>query len=286
MKAGALHAMLRPGRLVALVGGGGKTTTGERLVLEAAAAGRRAILTTTTKTFAAAPFAVRLFESAREAARALGPGDLPALVARRGSREDKLEGFEAAEVPLLLEAADLVVVEADGARRLPIKAFSPDEPVLPTGLDDYVVVVGMASIGRPIEEGSVHRPEALARVLGMPLGTRLDEEMIARAVLAPGYLSAAPEGARVSVLLWGATTPALLAAAERIAARLLADARVARVITGDLRDERAGLHLFENAPPPGRGTCDAEGGMIPDAPPPGRGSHGAEGGMTPTRERE
>lgn len=264
----SLLERLEPGRLVALVGGGGKTTTGERLVMEAAASGRRALLTTTTKTYARAPFPVRLFASAREAAAVLESADLPALVARQGPTAEKLAGFEAGEIPALLGAADLVVVEADGARRLPIKAFGPGEPVLPPGVDDYVIVIGLAALGRAIEPGAVHRPERLREVLDVPAGTRLTEDLVARAVVAPGgYLSAAPAGAQVSVLLLGADSPERRAASERLAAAVLADSRVGRAIAGDLRDAGAGLKLFMNA--------SARGD-----------SRGASGATTPSRERE
>jgi probable selenium-dependent hydroxylase accessory protein YqeC len=241
-------------RLVALVGGGGKTATGERLVEEAAAAGRKALLTTTTKMLAAAPFPVRLFRSAREAAAALGPADLPALVARADRAKEKIAGFDPDEVPFLLGVADLVVVEADGARRLPIKAFAPDEPVLPPEVDDYLIVVGLAAIGRTIDEGEVHRPERLARVVGAPMGSRLTEELVSRAVLSPGgYLSAAPEGARVSVLLWGATSPVRRRRARALAEILVSDRRVRRVVAGDLLAREVGFEMFGDAARRGSG---------------------------------
>jgi probable selenium-dependent hydroxylase accessory protein YqeC len=247
MSALALLDALRPGALVALVGGGGKTATCERLVAEASARGRRAVFTTTTGTYARAPFPIRLFASAAEAARALAPGDLPALVARAGMRPDKLGGFEAADVPALLEVADLVVVECDGARRLPLKAFGPGEPPLPPGATDYVIVVGLEAIGRRIEEGSVFRPERLAAVLGVSAGTEITEDLVSRAVTGPGgYLSAAPAEARVAVLLWGAATEGRRAAGRRIAGRLLfEERRIETALVGDLVSPGAGIEIQE-----------------------------------------
>jgi hypothetical protein len=96
------------------------------------------------------------------------------------------------------------------------------------------------------------------------------EDVLVRAVCgANGYLSAAPAGAAVSILLWGAVAEGSRAAGDRIARALLADERILRVVVGDLLSTAAGVHVFEK-------TVAHE---TPDA---GR----AGGGSTPSPERE
>lgn len=62
------------------------------------------------------------------------------------------------EIPTLASLADYVLVEADGSRRLPIKAHAKHEPVIPQDCNQTVLVIGASGIGARISE-KVHRPE-------------------------------------------------------------------------------------------------------------------------------
>lgn len=59
---------------------------------------------------------------------------------------------------VLAGLADYVLVEADGSRRLPLKAHAAWEPVVPAGSTQSVLVVGASGFGQPVRE-AVHRPE-------------------------------------------------------------------------------------------------------------------------------
>ena len=48
--------------------------------------------------------------------------------------------------------ADVVLVEADGSRRQPLKCFGPHEPVIPPRTDCIVHVAGLSALGRPLDE--------------------------------------------------------------------------------------------------------------------------------------
>lgn len=65
----------------------------------------------------------------------------------------------------LLALADYVLVEADGSRRLPLKAHLPHEPVVPPEARQVIAVLGLSGLGRPIAEAA-HRPEVYARLCG------------------------------------------------------------------------------------------------------------------------
>ena len=58
---------------------------------------------------------------------------------------------------------DHVLVEADGSRRLPLKAHASWEPVIPEGTARVLWVVGTSGLGRPIAE-VVHRPEIFCEI--------------------------------------------------------------------------------------------------------------------------
>lgn len=59
------------------------------------------------------------------------------------------------------QAADFVLVEADGSKRLPAKAHAAWEPVLPPERNRTVCVFGASALGQPIQDAA-HRPELYA----------------------------------------------------------------------------------------------------------------------------
>lgn len=80
--------------------------------------------------------------------------------AASGKLTAPVDSFEA-----LASLADYVLVEADGARRLPLKAHLSYEPVVPSCANQVIQVLGISGIGRPIGEAA-HRPEQYARLCG------------------------------------------------------------------------------------------------------------------------
>ena len=65
----------------------------------------------------------------------------------------------------LAKLADYVLVEADGSKRLPLKAHLPYEPAIPDCANQVIQVVGLSGMGRVI--GTVaHRPERYAELCG------------------------------------------------------------------------------------------------------------------------
>ena len=65
----------------------------------------------------------------------------------------------------LAQRFDYVLAEADGSKRLPLKAHASWEPVVPAGTANVVWVVGASGFGRPINE-AVHRPELFCERCG------------------------------------------------------------------------------------------------------------------------
>lgn len=65
----------------------------------------------------------------------------------------------------LLTLADYVLVEADGSKRLPLKAHLPHEPVIPAEANQVISVLGLSGLGQPIGRVA-HRSEIYARLAG------------------------------------------------------------------------------------------------------------------------
>ncbi|HUW40393.1 MAG TPA: selenium cofactor biosynthesis protein YqeC [Rectinemataceae bacterium] len=146
-------------------------------------------------------------DAARAAAldriRALAsPGKIVLLAAESLPDEGKLRGLAPEALCALAGAFDHVLVEADGARRLPVKAPGPDEPVVPLCADLVVGCVGLDCLGRNIGPGTVHRSELFAPLVGALAGEPITASRLARLAAAPeGLFKAAPPGARRLVAL-------------------------------------------------------------------------------------
>lgn len=86
---------------------------------------------------------------------------------------------------LLEQLADYVLVEADGSRRLPLKAHAPHEPVIPANAQRVVLVVGADGFGKPIRD-VCHRSERYAALCGVSENALVTPELEATLILAEG----------------------------------------------------------------------------------------------------
>lgn len=85
--------------------------------------------------------------------------------------------------PVLADLADYVLVEADGAHMLPLKAHADYEPVIPAGTVQTVLVVGMDGLGKPVGE-VCHRPARYAQLAAVTTDTPVTPAMAARVIRA------------------------------------------------------------------------------------------------------
>ena len=143
---------IRPG-LTAVIGSGGKTSLLRVLAQELSRRGT-VLLSTTTRIMRPdwCPFAATAAEL-RE-----GFTHSPVVCAGSYTPEGKLT---APDFPGWQTAADFVLVEADGSKRLPAKAHAAWEPVLPPERNRTVCVFGASALGQPIQDAA-HRPELYA----------------------------------------------------------------------------------------------------------------------------
>ena len=214
---------LRIGRgdVVAVAGAGGKTTLIYRLAAEARHSGLRVLVTTTTHmgTLPEATTGPVFIEADGDPMagieRALSEGGLATVLGRR-LRTDVLNAA------LMVRRADLVLVEADGARGRSLKTPAEHEPVVPRSTTVLLVVAALDALGQPLDEAHVHRLDRVAAAAGRAPGSTVDEDVIVAALRDPaGYPSRVPRGSRGAVFLNKAETEAALAAAARIARRLV-----------------------------------------------------------------
>jgi len=219
--------------LVSIVGAGGKSTILFAVGRDLTAAGARVILTTTTKVGADQPSEPICWSAnAVVVAEALTHG-LPVFVAV-GREPGKIVGPSPEAIDRLFADTDAeyVVVEADGAGRMAIKAPADHEPVIPSASTTVIVVASIAAIGHPISEVA-HRPERVAGLIGVHPDDLLTLEGAAGVLLHPGGgLKGIPKKARVVMVMTGATSATEGLAAD-LTAILASHPRVDRAIALD-----------------------------------------------------
>ena len=241
--------MLERREVVAMVGAGGKTSALRLLAAELEAAGSSVIATTTTAMYVRELVAVGPLVLEAEEGRVSG-ALREALSARRvvavaagPAPGGKVTGLPAAAVDSLWEAglADYLLVEADGSRGLPFKAFGPGEPQVPAVTSTVVQVAGLEVIGRPLTGEHVHRAERMAEALSVPLGCEVTPRLFVDGLrLQLATLRSERLAPRIVTLLNGTDSPAAeslgLAVAEELLER---DGGAIVVVLASLRERRA-----------------------------------------------
>lgn len=170
---------IAPG-ITAIIGSGGKSTLLRTLGLELMRAGGRVLLCTTTHMFPVAgvpwdgssrrldaapwrPGALHAPGCTCEACAGLARGS----ICQAGVLDPETGKLSSPAEPLdeLAQRFDYVLAEADGSKRLPLKAHAAWEPVIPTGTANVIWVVGASGFGKPVDE-IVHRPELFCERCG------------------------------------------------------------------------------------------------------------------------
>ena len=186
---------IEPG-ITAIIGSGGKSTLLRALGLELMRAGGRVLLCTTTHMFPVAgvpwdgssrrldaapwrPEASHVPGCTCEACAGLARGS----ICQAGVLDPETGKLSAPAEPLneLAQRFDYVLAEADGSKRLPLKAHAPWEPVVPVGTTNVVWIVGASGFGRPINE-AVHRPKLFCERCGCKPTDTATPERVAQAL--------------------------------------------------------------------------------------------------------
>ena len=187
--------------VIALTGGGGKTSLMFALAREFARRERRTAVTTTTRIFR--PTDGSACDSLEECRARWDRGEYatwgrdlsddcePDGLGRKSMDErqeirrrvraqpGKMSVLDEPEFDALLAAADVTLVEADGARRMALKAPADHEPVIPARADIVIGVAGLDVLEKPIAQ-ACFRPELVAALLGCGLDHALTGEDVAR----------------------------------------------------------------------------------------------------------
>ena len=233
--------------VISAVGGGGKTTFMYALGRELCAHRKGVILTTTTKILEPEPSPFFIQFLSHELAKVKNwlkeNLDRPCclLIARERLPDGKLEGIfpEWVDEIFSMSGVSIVIDEADGSAGRPLKAPREGEPVIPSGTTLLIPFVGIDGMGCPLNEDKVFRSAIASRLLNLPIGTIVTEEVIAR--LVAELIRGGPAGARVIPLINKVEIPGGLEKARSLARHLLSDdpGKIKRVVLAQLQHSAA-----------------------------------------------
>ena len=167
--------------IISVVGSGGKTTLIKKLAARYRSEGKTVLITTTTHMLIEKD--TLLTDDAGVIIQALKETSCVMAGIPDGKKFKALssETFDA-----VCACADVVLVEADGSKCLPLKYPNATEPVIPEHTDEIIVVCGLNAIGQKAKD-VCHRLELVKNCLDIGDDTVITPEHIQK-LTADGYL--------------------------------------------------------------------------------------------------
>jgi len=167
--------------IIAVVGSGGKTTLIKKLASRYRSEGKTVLITTTTHMFVEedtlltddADTIICVLKETGYAMAGIPDGE-------------KIKPLSKETFDAVCACADVVLVEADGSKRLPLKYPNATEPVIPNNTDEIIVVCGLNAIGQKAKD-VCHRLELVKACLGIADETMITASHVQRLVT-EGYL--------------------------------------------------------------------------------------------------
>jgi molybdenum cofactor cytidylyltransferase len=230
-----------PGDVVAFIGAGGKTSALIALGYELAESGWRVLATTTTRItddqLDLFPVAMRADSAPDDISAALNDDKFVFLY--EGIRGTEVYGPEPAMVSRLIDVvdSDVILVEADFAGGLPLKAPHVGEPNIPPETTLVIPVASLAVLGQPLDSDHVYNAQAIIDRYGFPEGGRIKSPWVAQVIRDEALgLHGVPGKTRVIAFLNQASATGYNRGRARAIARMaLRQARLNGVAIGSAR---------------------------------------------------
>lgn len=132
-------------KFISFVGAGGKTSFIKYLAKELVKSGKKVAITTTTRIYAEAPYI--LWENKIKHFK-----DENMIFIGKSVEEGKLTGLNEEEIEKMSDDFDVILIEADGAKRKPIKFPNENEPVIPRITERLFVLAGLDALFKRIKD--------------------------------------------------------------------------------------------------------------------------------------
>ena len=166
---------------ICVVGSGGKTTLIKKLAEQYRREGKTVLVTTSTHMFIEED--TLLTDDADTILRRLAQTGYAMAGIAEGK---KIKALSPATYEAVCSFADVVLVEADGSKGLPLKYPNTSEPVIPENADEIMVVCGLNAVGQKAKD-VCHRLELVKACLGIEDETIITPAHVQKLVT-DGYL--------------------------------------------------------------------------------------------------
>ncbi len=167
--------------IISVVGSGGKTTLIKQLSSRYRSEGKTVLVTTTTHMFIEEDTLLT-----DDAEKIIGVLQETGYAMAGIPEAEKIKALSRETFDTVCACADVVLVEADGSKRLPLKYPNASEPVIPENTDEILVVCGLNAIGQKAKD-VCHRLELVKACLGIEEDTVISAEHVQKLVT-EGYL--------------------------------------------------------------------------------------------------
>ena len=164
---------IRNYKMISLVGAGGKSTLMYALAEKISRRGRKVLVSTTTHIYEPK----ENFAREEPEIRSLWRAGRYAVVGER-TEGGKLRSLPVPRLREYGKRADLILLEADGSRRKPMKVPAEREPVILPECDLVLGVIGLSCLGKPLRE-VCFRPELACTLFGAELEEIVGEKLAA-----------------------------------------------------------------------------------------------------------
>ena len=215
---------MKPASCVAFIGAGGKTTAMFTLASELQS---NVIITNTTLLGAwQAELADWHISTEAVSLEEIGEGFQGVLLITGGLEGNRLKPINGELLNWLHQYCKRysvpLLIEADGSRQKPLKAWSDHEPPIPEFADIVVQVAGLTGLGNPLTDEYVHRSEIFSGLSGLKKEEVISPDAIIKVLThSEGGWKNFPENTRKIVLLNQADTPKLQSTAHAMTPPLL-----------------------------------------------------------------
>lgn len=186
--------------VLSFVGGGGKTTAIFKLAGELKSLGKKVLITTTTAIYEPTQGEYDYYFLG-DYGEDFCPKVGSITILGREVKGEKLLGISLTHVERIVHRGffDFILIEADGAKKKPIKAMASHEPVISNYSTRTFGIIGMDCLGKSIEY-IVHRAELFVGIVKKGIQDKVDERDVVKIVLHPMGLFKAAKGRKVLIL--------------------------------------------------------------------------------------
>jgi len=177
---------IEKGDVIALIGAGGKTSLMVGIGYELAELGWRVLATSTmpmpADQIGLMPAALSVDSTPEQVSAALNESRFVFLHGQ--TQKNHALGVTPGLVTLIpdLVDSDVLLIEADSAHNLPLKAPRDGEPIIPHGVSLVIPVASFAAVGQPLDDAYIYNAQAMMQVCGFPEGMPVKPSWIAQVV--------------------------------------------------------------------------------------------------------